>query len=286
MSALASDGSISDTYTGGFPTISQDLAPCILFAVLYLITTVICIWRTVRYRRSRRMIGSFIRLNLFEFLRVTTMILRAVDGKNIQDTIEGKGNFNEGLFIGEQVLISIGYLWLASTLNEFTVFHELRGQDWKTAKKQRRFTRFTDLILFVAGILLSATAYDYSNPTYRKVSTILTLLALVAIFVYNVHLSRVPHLPKKTSYWLCLTTLLLIVVPCYRLSTLFNPPTDASSGGRKAEFYILQITVEWLVGVSILSINVKKWCGVEDDVKPGDKSTSAETLNMQQTEKV
>lgn len=49
------------------------------------------------------MVGSFIRLNLFELVRVTTIILRAVDGKNIQDTIEGKGTFNQGLFIGEQV---------------------------------------------------------------------------------------------------------------------------------------------------------------------------------------
>lgn len=49
------------------------------------------------------MLGSLIRFNLFELARVTTMILRAVDGKNIQDTIEGKGTFNQGLFIGEQV---------------------------------------------------------------------------------------------------------------------------------------------------------------------------------------
>lgn len=93
-----------------------------------------------------------------------------------------------------------------------------------------------------------------------------------------------PRLPNRSLNLLPLTLpcSLQIVVPCYRLSTLFNPPTDASSGGRKAEFYILQITVEWFVGVSILSVNAKKWCGVEDDVKPGDKSTSMESLNMQE----
>lgn len=69
------------------------------------------------------------------------------------------------------------------------------------------------------------------------------------------------------------------------MSTIFNPPTNSSSSGRKAEFYILQITVEWLVGVSILSVNVKRWCGVEDDIKPGDRSASAETLDMAETEK-
>lgn len=69
------------------------------------------------------------------------------------------------------------------------------------------------------------------------------------------------------------------------MSTLFNPPTYQSSNGRKAEFYVLQITVEWLVAVSILSVNVKKWCGVEDDVKPGNKSASAETLDNQDVEK-
>lgn len=48
----------------------------------------------------------------------------------------------------------------------------------------------------------------------------------------------------------------------------------------------MQITVEWFVGVSILSVNAKKWCGVEDDVKPGDKSTSMVSLNMQEMGKV
>lgn len=96
-------GSISDTYTGGFPTLHQDLGPCILFGILYLITTGVTGWRISQYRRCKRVFWSFIRMTIFQLLRITTMILRAVDGKNIQDIIEGKGNFNEGLFIGEQV---------------------------------------------------------------------------------------------------------------------------------------------------------------------------------------
>lgn len=57
---------------------------------------------------------------------------------------------------------------------------------------------------------------------------------------------------------------------------MYNPPDDSSSDGRKAEFYVLQVTIEWLVDLSILGVNAMEWCGVEKDEK---KSKSVESVD-------
>jgi hypothetical protein len=58
-----------------------------------------------------------------------------------------------------------------------------------------------------------------------------------------------------------------MVVPAYRLHNTQNPPADANSDGNKAAFWILQITMEWLAATSLLAVNAKEWCGVQETSK-------------------
>ncbi|TFY74625.1 hypothetical protein EWM64_g9387, partial [Hericium alpestre] len=55
-----------------------------------------------------------------------------------------------------------------------------------------------------------------------------------------------------------------MIVPIFRLVTTAHPPADSDSTGAKAAFYVLQITVEWLVGASLLAVDAKEWCGIEE----------------------
>lgn len=115
----------------------------------------------------------------------------------------------------------------------------------------------------------------------RKVSTIIVLIVVALLCLYNARLATETRLPRRTSLWLSITSLLLIIVPAYRLAQAFDPPSDAGSDGRKAEFYVLQITVEWLVGLSLLAVDAKEWCGVEDGPASEKGSRFSQSYLMQ-----
>lgn len=70
-----------------------------------------------------------------------------------------------------------------------------------------------------------------------------------------------------------------IVVPAYRLAQTLNPPSDSSSSSRKAEFYILQIAMEWLASTCVLAVNAKEWCGVDESA--GVKSADSESYILE-----
>lgn len=55
------------------------------------------------------MLLSFIRIQLFESVRVVTMILRIVGAVNYTNTLKGTASINESLIIAEQVSLT---LWL------------------------------------------------------------------------------------------------------------------------------------------------------------------------------
>lgn len=67
----------------------------------------------------------------------------------------------------------------------------------------------------------------------------------------------------SVSPCVCITQ---FVVPAYRLAQTVSPPADSSSTSSKIEFYILQITMEWLASTALLAVNAKEWCGVQDYV--------------------
>lgn len=93
-----------NSLSGGLSSVSQDLAPSIVFTVLYVITTCLCLWRMiVNYRRPRRIFLEFLRLQAFEVIRVATMIVRIFGAENVTHALEGMATFSEGLLIAAQV---------------------------------------------------------------------------------------------------------------------------------------------------------------------------------------
>lgn len=97
----------STSIAGGLPTVSQDIAPSVIFLVLYFVTNAICIWRMItQYRRPLRMLLSFLRIQIFETVRVVTMILRVAGAVNYTDALKGTTSINESLIIAEQVSLS------------------------------------------------------------------------------------------------------------------------------------------------------------------------------------
>ena len=99
----SSNTSSLNTIAGGLPTVSQDVAPSVIFLILYALTTLICIWRMFQYRNPLRMLLSFVRIQIFQIVRVATMVIRIVEAVNYSSTLKGKATFSEGLLIAEQV---------------------------------------------------------------------------------------------------------------------------------------------------------------------------------------
>lgn len=273
--------------TGGLPTVSQDMAPTIIFLILYILTTALCIYRlTIQYRRPTRLFITFVRFPLFELARVATFIMRALLAENFTKVLKGQASINKNLIIGEQILLGIGFLIPASVLVRLAGFHGSRFEGGDILGGRRRATWFLEIMLIVAiafgiiaGTNFSGALTDPSKAKDvkhdRVISSAITLAVLVILVFYCISLASRPNFPRATSLWLGLTSALLIIVPAYRIHNTLNPPASADSAASKAEFYILQITVEWLVGASILAVNVKEWCGIQDTsyLDPADVQT-------------
>ncbi|THH21167.1 hypothetical protein EW146_g353 [Bondarzewia mesenterica] len=230
-----------------------------------------------QYRRPIRLFLVLLRLLIFQLARFVTFIMRILLAENYTKVLNGQASINEGLIIGEQVLLGIGFLIPVFVLIRLAGYHSGRnkGEDVR-GKKKREATWILEIALIVAiifGIVAGTnTSGALNNPstakevkTDRIVSSAIALAVLAVLFLYCVFLAARPNFPRSTSLWIGLTSALLIVVPVYRLQNTIHHPLDASSTENKAKFYILQITVEWLVGASILSVNIKEWCGIEDD---------------------
>ncbi|TFY58267.1 hypothetical protein EVG20_g8217 [Dentipellis fragilis] len=69
-----------------------------------------------------------------------------------------------------------------------------------------------------------------------------------------------------------------MVVPIYRIVIIGDPPHDGQSTGAKATFWVLQVTFEWLVGASLLSVNAIEWCGM--GMEPLDKMSDGEANGL------
>lgn len=100
--------SISTSITGGLPTVSQDVAPSAIFLVLYSVTNAICTWRLItQYRKPPRIMFSFLLIQVFQTVRIVTMILRVIGAINYTNTVKGTASFNLGLIIAEQVGLAL-----------------------------------------------------------------------------------------------------------------------------------------------------------------------------------
>ncbi|KAA1476422.1 hypothetical protein DENSPDRAFT_784965 [Dentipellis sp. KUC8613] len=275
MSSSSSNNTMS--LTGGMPTTHQDTAPSVIFIGLYLVTSALCFFRMLtQYRSPTRLLLTYLRLTIFEAVRIATFIVRILGAKNYSDALKGKAQFNETLLIVEQILISVGYIMPASTLVKLVGFHSSRNEGGDSSGRSLNVIRLLELAItaaivlgIIAGVNVNKSLTDpsvaHSVKTERTISSVIIIVVLVLTVVSCLGLVQRKDIPRRTTLWLGLTSSLLIVVPIYRIAATANPPANSNSTGAKAAFYVFQIAVEWLVGASLLAVNAKEWCGLADE---------------------
>ncbi|KAA1476510.1 hypothetical protein DENSPDRAFT_515110 [Dentipellis sp. KUC8613] len=285
MSTTFTNSTSTGLLTGGIPTISQDLAPSIVFVVLYALTSALVVFRIFQYRGV--CVWVFFRLLVFENVRLVTFILRIVAAENFSDALKGKASFNTGILIAEQVLLGVGFVMPTSTLIALVEAHSSRQTG--LGPKKKAIFRAMELSLLAAIALGAVAGGMYSSSLTnastrndvkieRIVSAVVTLVALLLALGYCVYLLPKTGFPTSTTLWLGGTTSLLMIVPIYRIALIAHPPHDGQSTSAKAAFWVLQVTFEWLVGASLLSVNAIEWCGM--GLEPLEKMTDAEANGL------
>ncbi|KZO95607.1 hypothetical protein CALVIDRAFT_564652 [Calocera viscosa TUFC12733] len=266
--------------SGGIPT-QPDFAPAIVFCILYGLLLPVCIWRTYTYRRPASLMWTFIRLTLFVAMRIATFGLRASEAHAA--SLPNNPVPNLGAFIGEQVLLGIGFIVLADLMIELLKSHIWRtdvppAAETRWALPQGRFSlqrivRLMHLALIVAIALGIAAAAQYSGAinnastasqvqTLRVVSVALCLavcglLILVSLLLLVTH----PHIGISRTIYLLVVSCILVIIPAYRLSSVTADPSLEAliSTGTQVKFYVLQGAMEWLVSVSLLLVDARVW---------------------------
>ncbi|THH13546.1 hypothetical protein EW146_g6683 [Bondarzewia mesenterica] len=295
-SAIMSNSSSINALSGGLPTVHDDMAPSVIFLIAYILSTALCLYRMlVQYRSPGRLLFAYFRLQLFEVARVVTFIMRILLAENFTKVQKEEATLNKGILIGEQVLLGIGFLIPAFVLVRLVGYHTGRKQGGTIGVgRKRSLTWMMEMALTVALIFGVVAGVNFNNAlnnadsaksvkTDRTVSSVVVLVVLILLVLYSLSLLGHSDLPWATSLWLGLTSLLLIVVPSYCLHNIAHIPKDVNSSTSKAEFYVLQLAVEWIVGASLLAVNAKEWCGIDERLQYSPemqamKSYSAESV--------
>ncbi|KZO95608.1 hypothetical protein CALVIDRAFT_564653 [Calocera viscosa TUFC12733] len=265
--------------SGGIPD-SSDFAPSILFTVLYVLLFPLIIYRAFQYTTPWTLIFASVRLALFASIRIATFILRAIEAHQTQEGIPSPQIIP---FVVEQIFLGIGFIVLATNLVSLVRSHLSREDVARTQGEIALAQRFgfvgTIMILgLLASIVLGIIAgSEYSGAisdpsvaartkTERLISSILTLVAMGLAALLSAHmLLQHPSLPRTSSAYLLGLACLILVIPAYRISTLASStnPTVAQllSTQTKAEFWVLQVTVEWVSLVLLSAVDIRIWFG-------------------------
>jgi len=241
-------------FTGGFPT-SKDLAPSIVFVILYFISTPFFLYRVFR-PQDRCLI--LIRPGVFLACRIGMLILRAVMSKT---------TYGEGELIGELVLVSIGYLFLIDPCVEMWQRHLASAitKDQYPGWVRRmgvliRMCLIAAIALTVAGsAMISSAISDPSKlsevKTLREAGYVLSLavVGVLLVALIGTHVSF--GLAINGTLYILVPTCCLIIVGVYRVVQVFTNNSSAPVRSTAA-FYVLQITFEFFAYCFILGISI------------------------------
>ncbi|KAK8861452.1 hypothetical protein IAR55_002271 [Kwoniella newhampshirensis] len=256
-------GSIN--FTGGFPT-SKDLAPSIIFLVIYVLLAPVLIFRLVR-KADRSLV--LVRPAIFVAARIGMLVVRAIMAKN---------SYGEGLLIAELVLVSVGFLFL---INAAASCFKLQIDSDLPKDERPRWVRRLTTLLHIVVIAAIGTAVAgaasingaVNDPSklgtvkdLRKASMILSVVAVIIIFLATIHTHLKFHLDTRGTTWILTTTACLIVVAVYRLVQTYSTDPHAASRSLTA-FWVLNMTFELLAFVPFIAVSIPTWF-------PGEKGRS------------
>ncbi|WVQ78763.1 hypothetical protein IAT38_000854 [Cryptococcus sp. DSM 104549] len=259
MSSSSSDMAALNkiNFTGGLPT-SVDLAPSIVFLIIYALSIPIIVWRLVS-KQHRTLV--LLRPVLFLLCRLGTLGLRAWMAKN---------SYGEQELIAELVMVSIGNLFLIEPIIACWKLHvesdvsEAERPAWiKRLAMALRFCLIGAIAIAIAGSTTISSALQDSSKlstvtTLRKVASILALavivLAIVATTLTHYHL----NLTLRPTLWLYAVEVPMLIVSVYKLAQQVSTSADDAVRSRAA-FWVLQMLFELVTYALIIGISIPAW---------------------------
>ncbi|CAE6354327.1 unnamed protein product [Rhizoctonia solani] len=278
---------------GGIP-VSADLAPSIVFAVLYALLLPSIIYNFF-FRKPRAWNVIQIGTLIFAVERIAWCIIRAVQASHPEQGASG-GQMN---YI--QATVGLGFIGISGDaikllrclLVNTTLPENGASKDRRTARRYYRYFCYFFELAFLASTIpgiVASTSYSAARFNQAQADTNLRLLnasagIVLAFQVVTIIISisaafKVEEIDRTRCFELAALTLLLIPVPIYRLCVLHIRTIDVFeplSTSARAVFYIVHLVPEWLCVGILLSTNVRerfrtgRWGDYEMAETPRDK---------------
>ncbi|KAF8674648.1 hypothetical protein RHS04_07117 [Rhizoctonia solani] len=258
---------------GGIP-VSADLAPSIVFAVLYAILLPNIVYNFFfRKPRAWNMIQTS--TVLFAVERIAWCIIRAIQAS------QPEKRMLNGLTRYAQATVGLGFIGISSDavrllrtiLVNTTLPENGASKDRRTARRCYRYFCYIFELAFLASSvpgLVASNAYNSARFDQPKADRNLRLLnasagvvlafQLVTILVSLLAAWKVKEIDRMRCFELAALTALIIPVPIYRLCVLGIRTInvfEALSPSARAVFYIVHLAPEWLCVSVLLSTNVR-----------------------------
>ncbi|KAJ1306113.1 hypothetical protein OPQ81_010824 [Rhizoctonia solani] len=278
---------------GGIP-VSADLAPSIVFVVLYALLLPIVIYNFF-FRKPRAWNTIQIGTVIFAVERIAWCIIRAVQAAHPEKRSSG------GLMNYIQATVGLGFIGISSdainllrcVLVHTTLPENGASKDRRTARRYYRYFCYFFGLAFLASTIpgiVASSGYDSARFNQSQADKNLHLLNASAIIVLvfqaiTIIISllaafKVKEIDRMRCFELAALTLLIMPVPIYRLCVLhirtinvFEPLSPSA----RAAFYIVHLLPEWLCVCVLLGTNVRarfrtgRWGDHEMAETPRDK---------------
>ncbi|CAG8581499.1 17504_t:CDS:1 [Acaulospora morrowiae] len=251
---------------------APDLAPSIVFLVLFALVSVVFAYRSIVTRRQ-----PYYYLLAFTLLRTASYIARAIwsqDKGSIADAIASGVISSGGFFLAAQSLFVLFTLWIES----------LYGGPDNVPTLERKCLKIVKLLLplsSIIGIVGSVKQFNASSPSDYDVGTALRkasilgftiiLASLIALTImFAVKMKGKGHDKIPVVLIICTGSLLLLIEMIYRLDSIWSNPGDGVNTN-KWVFYVFMSVPEFLFSVFMGVLNlVKIFYGVNDNEKGGN----------------
>ncbi|CAE6456927.1 unnamed protein product [Rhizoctonia solani] len=258
---------------GGIP-VSADLAPSIIFAVLYALLLPNIIYNFfIRKPRAWNVIQ--ISTVIFAVERIAWCIIRAIQATHPEKRSSG------GLMNYVQVTVALGFVGVSSeaikllrcTLVNTTLPENGASKDRRSARRYYRyFCVFFELSFLgatipgiIAGGKYNSARFDQAkadeNMHLLKASSSVALaLQVVTVLISLLAAFKVKEIDRMRCFELAGLTLLIMSPPIYRLCVLSVRTIDVFAPiptSDRVLFYIFHLAPEWICVSILLSTNVR-----------------------------
>ncbi|KAG8728692.1 hypothetical protein FRC11_010418 [Ceratobasidium sp. 423] len=258
---------------GGIP-VSDDLAPSIIFAVLYALLLPNIIYNFF-FRKPRAWNAIQTSTVLFAVERIAWCIIRAVQ------VAHPERRASRGLMKYVQATVGLGFIGISSDaikllrciLVHTTLPEHGASKDRRMARRVYRYSCYIFELAFLASTVPGTVAsYGYSSARFDQAkadknlrllnvsASVVLAFQVITIIVSLLAALKVKEIDRMRCFELATLTLLVMPVPIYRLCVLqirtinvFEPLSPSA----RAAFYCVHLVPEWLCVSVLLGTNVR-----------------------------